>query len=84
MKVYKLIEPIEYDGNLVEEIEIKRPKGKHVKSLDMGNVTKPSEIMSLAHALTDYTDSFFDELDGSDYLGVAGVIGDFLGSGQGT
>jgi len=81
MEVYKLEYPVEYDNKQVTEIEIRRPKGKHVKEI---SGDKMSDLMGIAHHITDYTDGFFDELDAVDYLGVSDVIGGFLQSGQKT
>lgn len=82
MLKYQLKYPIKWDDKEVIEVEIRRPKGKHLKKLG-GNMNMNS-IMGIAANVSDYTPAFFDELDGADYIGVSEVIGDFLGDGQET
>jgi len=79
----KLKHPIDWASdtgeNLVDEVELKRPKGKHIKHLD-GEVSM-SDLLKIASKVSGYTPAFFDELDAEDCLEIVGVIGDFLGSG---
>lgn len=69
---------------LIEEIEFRRPKGKHIKKLnkdvDMDTLIK----IAAKVAVEDLTPAFFDELDGVDYIAVTEVIGDFLDDGRET
>jgi len=80
MHVYELKHPVEFDNKVVKEIKIQRPKGKHIKKL--GGDLSLGSVMGIAHHITDYTDGFFDELDGADYLAVSEVIIGFLDDGQ--
>ena len=80
-RVIKLDFPIEWgEEGAVTEIELKRPKGKHIKGLtkDIGF----DDILKIASKVSGYAPSFFDEMDASDCIKVSEVIGDFLDSGQ--
>jgi len=81
-KTIKLEYPISWGEETISEIEIKRPKGKHMRKLG-GNVTM-DEMLEIAQKCSAQPKSVFDEMDGQDVLKVAEVIGDFLGSGQKT
>lgn len=82
-KIIKLLYPIEWDEEgEVTEIELKRPKGKHIKHL--GKDVSMKEIFDIASKVSGYTPAFFDELDAADCLQVSEVIGDFLDSGPKT
>lgn len=80
MIVYKLKYPVEYDGETVTEIEISRPKGKHIKKL--GADANLASLIGVAALVTKFTPRFFDELDSSDYVGVGEIIGNFFVDGQ--
>jgi len=70
------------EGTDLTHIELKRPKGKHIKGLtkDVGM----TDIFKIAGKVSGYTTAFFDELDAADCLQVSEVIGDFLDGGQET
>lgn len=78
-QIVKLREKIEWDGEDVSEIEIRRPKGKHLKKL--GGSSKLSNMIEIASLCSDYTPKFFDELDGSDYMKCVEVVSGFLDDG---
>lgn len=82
-RIIKLDYPIEYgEEGLVSEIELKRPKGKHLKGLtkDVGY----NDIIKIASKVSGYPPSFFDEMDAADCTEVSEAIGDFLDNGRGT
>ena len=72
--------PIKYGEETVTEIGLKRPKAKHLKNL-VGK-TDEEKAFNLAVKLSGRPPSFFDEVDGVDFIKVTGVIGDFLANGR--
>lgn len=75
--------PIEWgEEGLVDAIELKRPKGKHLKGL--GKDVGMGDIFKIASKVSGYTPAFFDEMDAADCLKISEVIGDFLDSGPKT
>jgi len=80
METYTLKYPVTWDDKEVTDIEVRRPKGKHIKRV--GATSDLGSMMNIAASITDYTPKFYDELDAVDYLGVAEVIGGFLDNGQ--
>ena len=75
--------PLEWgEEGLVKSIELKRPKGKHIKSL--GRDANMSDMLKIAGKISGYTPAFFDEMDAADCLKVTEVIGDFLDVGTKT
>ena len=77
--------PVEWgEGGLVKEIELKRPKGKHIKKLGKDVLMENLLTIAAKICVGDYTPAFFDEMDAADCIKVTEVIGDFLESGQKT
>lgn len=75
--------PVEWgEEGLVRSIELKRPKGKHIKNInrDVGI----AQLLEIASKISGYTPAFFDELDAVDCLKVTEAIGDFLERGLKT
>lgn len=78
---YKLKHPFEWGSETISEIVLNRPKGKHLKKF--GQDIKVGEIIGIASSVSGQAPPVFDEMDAEDYLAVVGIVGDFLGSGQG-
>ncbi len=81
--IVKLDYPIKWgEGGLVDSVELKRPKGKHLRKLnrDVGM----SQLLDIASKVSGYTPSFFDEMDASDCMKVTEAIQDFLDVGPET
>lgn len=76
---YKLQFPIDYLGNLVTEVELKRPKGKHIKNLDGKNPM--ADTLTLASKISGMPPAFFDEMDACDVTRVSEIISTFLSNG---
>lgn len=75
--------PIEWgEEGLVKSIELKRPKGKHIKNLSRDIALK--HLLEIAGKVSGRTPAFFDELDAGDCFKVSEVIGDFLDTGRET
>jgi len=72
------------EGGLVEEIELKRPKGKHIKKLGKDVLMESLLIVAAKVCVGDFTPAFFDEMDAADCITVTEVIGDFLEGGSKT
>lgn len=81
--IIKLDYPFKWgDEDEVTEVELKRPKGKHLKNL--GGKATMSDLFGIASKVSGYDLRFFDELDGVDCMKVTDAIGDFLDGGDGT
>lgn len=75
--------PIEWgQEGLVKEVELKRPKGKHIKGLSKDIAM--GDLFQIAAKVSGYTPAFFDELDAVDCLKISEVIGGFLEAGPET
>ena len=72
------------DSGFVSEIELKRPKGKHIKNLGKDVLMESLLIIAAKICVGDFTPAFFDEMDAADCIKVTEVIGDFLEGGQKT
>ena len=74
--------PFEWDGKKYDSIQLKRPKGKHLKGLP----SEPTldDLIRVAQKVTGIASPIWDEMDGADMMIVAEKIGDFLGSGRET
>lgn len=84
-KLSKTIEfeyPIKWGDKLIESIELRRPKGKHIKKL--GGSSSIETLIGVAVKVSEYTPKFFEELDACDTLKVTEAIGDFLEGGEET
>ena len=82
MKNYTLEYPIEFGGETITTLELLRPKGKHVRKLDVNNIDL-DQLLTLAgnYIGGDISHTVINELDGVDCIGIAEVYGDFLASG---
>ncbi len=78
----KLRYPVEFNGETISEIELKRPKGKHLKVLPANPTTK--DLLVLAAKLSGYPTQVFDEMDAVDVIAVSEAIANFLERGQET
>jgi hypothetical protein len=78
----KLLTPIEVGGELIEEIVMRRPKGKDMKTLGANAGT--GDLMKLAGRLSGQLPVVFDEMDGYDVAEVLTQVGNFLTSGPTT
>lgn len=79
-KTIKLEFPIDFDGESISEVKLKRPKGKHLKKLPAEPGVK--DLLAIASRVSGLPAIIFDEMDGSDVSLVCEAIGDFLAPGQ--
>lgn len=78
----KLEHPIEIAGDLIEEITLRRPKGKDLKATMKSGSPGMAESLALAARLSDQLPLVFDEMDGADLTAVLDEVGNFLKRGQ--
>lgn len=77
-----LTTPVEVAGDLIEQIELRRPKGKDMKTLPANMTT--GDLIKLAVRLSGQLPVVFDEMDGYDLTEVLGAVGNFFTSGPAT
>lgn len=77
----KLEHPIEIGNELIEEITMRRPKGKDMKACIKG-VNNVAESIALAARLSEQLPVVFDEMDGADLTAVLDEVGNFLQRGR--
>jgi hypothetical protein len=82
MVKYKLATPVEFDGEIYEEIELTRPKGKHIR--DLGDNQSIGSMIMVACKATGIPRKVFDEMDGYDYVKVGEYYNNFLEIGPKT
>jgi len=80
--IYKLEYPVHWGDEIVEEIELKRLRGRHVKRISSD--ADFETIFRLAAKSSGLVPAFFDELDACDCAGVGEVISGFLDNGRKT
>ena len=82
--VVKFKYPAKWGEQDVLQIELKRPKGKHIKHI--GASPTQTDLMKVAVKICDIdvSPAFFDELDVVDYLAVGEAVADFLDDGPET
>jgi hypothetical protein len=78
----KLAYPIENGSETVDSIELKRPKGKHLRTFPAD--PKPSDMLDLASKISVHPKHIYDEMDMKDCMTVISAVGDFLDDGQAT
>ena len=74
--------PIEWGQELIKTVELKRPKGKHIKNINKDIAMK--ELLEIASKISGQTPAFFDEMDAVDCLKITEEIGNFLDTGRET
>jgi hypothetical protein len=72
--------PFEWDGEIISHLDLKRPKGKHIKML--GENPTLSDLLGVASRISGYTHKVFDEMDGSDCLRLGETVAGFLSNGR--
>ena len=76
----KLAYPIENGSEIIDSIELKRPKGKHLRAFPSD--PQPTDMLNLAAKISGQPNHIFDEMDMKDCMTIIGAVGDFLGDGQ--
>lgn len=83
VKTYKLSEATRVGDQLVQEIKFKRPKGKHIKGLNIMNLTS-DDMFTIAGKISDQPSVVFEEIPLRDWLKIQEQIADFLDAGPQT
>lgn len=81
-EVVQLQYPIEYSGETLERVTLRRPTGKEMRRLPSD--TTPGDLMVMAAACSGLSDVAFDRMDALDITRILDVVAAFLGAGQGT
>ena len=76
--VIKLAEPIEHGSEVITEMVVKRPKGRHLRSLPADPST--GDMLDFAVRLAGYPPSVADDLDIDDVAQLIEAVADFLPS----
>ena len=75
-RTVKLDYPIEWGNETIEEVVIKRPKGKHLKNL--GDEMKLVDFLKIASKCSGISMGVFDEMESPDVMKVAEAVGELL------
>lgn len=76
---YTLISPIEFNGETVTEITLRRPKGRDMKRATNAGASKPGDAAAdMIVNLAEISPQLLDELDGEDWLALVDVVGNFM------
>lgn len=79
--VIKLQHPVQWGDDLIDQVEVRRPKGKDLKGLKNISSSMDDQLKLLAR-LIGQTDGFVGELDlATDLTAIMQVVSDFLPDG---
>lgn len=79
--IYKLKTPVEVEGAKVERLEFKPPKGKHIKKINLQNISM-TDLMEVGAKISGQTPKVFDEMYAEDVMACNEIVADFLVPGQ--
>ena len=82
MKTINLKYPFDWDGKTISQIELKRPKMKHIKHL--GESPTTDDLIKVAAKVSGQLPIVFDEMDALDGIAVCEAVADFLADAQPT
>ena len=83
-KTITLTDPItDSKGDVLTELTIKQPLGKHMRRLPVGAMTLGT-LLDLATESSGIPPSVIDQLSAVDAMAVGDAVGDFLGGGPGA
>jgi len=75
---YKLQFPVEYGDELITELKIRRPQGKHLRKLKLNALEDVEVVLDLLASLSGQPPQVIDLMEGQDIMAVMEVMGDFL------
>ena len=81
VKIVKLTTPISWGEETITQLDISKPKGKHLRNV--GQNLKLGELMDIAAACAGHPKSVMDLMDSDDAMACANAVADFLDGGQG-
>lgn len=74
--VVKLDTPVEWGDDIISEVRLKRPKGRHIKNF--GDDVKVGDMLKLASKVSGISMGVFEEMESPDCMKVAEAMGDLL------
>lgn len=77
-KVYTLLEPIEFAGETITEVKIRKPTGKDMRVVPTDPKTL-DPLISFAARMAGLSSAEMDLLDARDVMGILDLVNDFLG-----
>ena len=83
-KTVRLSQPIDWDGKTVTDVQVRRPKVKHLRAMERDTKEAASQIdqgVAMAALLTELPIEVIDEMDAVDFASVSEVIAGFLPPG---
>ena len=75
---YKLQFPVEYGDEVISELKIRRPQGKHLRNLKVSALDDVDTSLDLLGSLSGQPPKLIDMLESPDLFGALEVLGDFL------
>lgn len=72
--------PFEYNGVLIKEITIRRPKGSDMRFLPTGVAPSIDTMFPFFGLLAGIDEAIFDEMDAADIAAVGDIVNGFLSS----
>lgn len=80
--ILKLKESVKHGSELISQLEIQRPKAKHIRALPAE--PKTGDLLDLAGKLCGQVPSVIDELSIPDAMALLEIVGNFMEPGQKT
>ena len=74
--VVKLDYPIEWGEDTIEEVRLRRPKGKHIKNL--GDDVKVNDFLRIASKVSGLSMGIFEEMEAPDVMKITDAVGELL------
>jgi len=79
--IYKLKTPIEVNGATIERLEFQPPRGKHLKNINLQNISM-ADMMNVGAKISGQLPKVFDEMYANDVMACNEIVADFLAPGQ--
>lgn len=83
VRTHTFATPVEFGSEKVKALEFRAPKGRDLNDLPVGDLTTGA-LIRVGARLTGQVPTFFDELEGDDYLAVVNIVTELLGGGPAT
>jgi hypothetical protein len=79
---YTLKHPIQFGTEEIKELEIGRPKGRHLA--DLPGEPKLWDFIKIASKVSGLSIKVYEEMDAEDILVIGGIVGKFVAGSQAT
>lgn len=76
--VFVLSEPVSFNGTLYSDITYRRPRGSDMRAWMNGRKGAGDDMLGLMVNLSELPSTFFDQLDGVDFMAFANELQVFL------